>query len=176
MGNSVSAASVCRRFIHFRRRGANRGPVTPLQGCKKVHPPPLLEFEGQLPPPASIVRPTSREAHSVSGTGSVGPVHPFGTRSAERSRAQNAQESRALQSAERSRAQNDQGRRTLKRTRTQSQNRILIFARVHRPVTSIPQQSLGYDTRETGEQTTRSPTSLAICQCREFLPKVHPFQ
>ena len=142
----------------------------------KVHPRRCSSSRASYLLPRTSSVPASREAHSVSGAVSVGPVHPFGTRSAERSRAQNAQESRALQSAERSRAQNDQGRRTLKRTRTQSQNRILIFARVHRPVTSIPQQSLGYDTRETGEQTTRSPTSLAICQCREFLPKVHPFQ
>ena len=153
MGNSVSAESVCRRFIRFRRRGANRGPVTPLQSCKKVHPPPLLDFEGQLPPPAWSSVPTSREAHSVSGPVSVGPVHSFDTRSAERSRAKNAQaDSNPEPESDR------------------------YFRTIHGPVTPIPQQSLGYDTRDTGEQTARSPTSLAIGQCQECLPKVHPFQ
>ena len=65
-------------------------------------------------------------------------------------------------------AQNAQERRTLERTRTQNQNRIIISARIHRPVAPIPSQSLGYDTRGTGEQTARSPTSWAIGQCRVF--------
>ena len=87
-----------------------------------------------LPRPSSV--PSSREAHSVSGAVSVGSVHPFGTRSAERPRVQNAQE-----------------RRTPKRTRTQNQNRISIFARMHGPVTLIPQQSRGYDTHFIGNRS-----------------------
>ena len=87
-----------------------------------------------LPRPSSV--PSSREAHSVSGAVSVGSVHHFGTRSAERPRAQNAQE-----------------RRTPKRTRTQNQNRISIFARMHGPVTLIPQQSRGYDTHFIGNRS-----------------------
>ena len=50
-----------------------------------------LSLRASYPLPRSSSIPTLREAHSVSGAVSVGPVHPFGTRSAERSRAQNAQ-------------------------------------------------------------------------------------
>ena len=148
MGNSVSAESVCRRFIHFRRGGANRGPVAPLQNCKKIRPPPLFEFEGQLPTSACVVRTDLAGGSFIFRCGFSGASPP-------------------LRYTE---------RRTLTRTRTRNQNRIIISARVHGPVTPIPQQSLGYDTRDTGEQTARSPTSLATSHCRGCLPKVHPFE
>lgn len=33
----------------------NRGPDIPLQNEDNVHPPPLLEFKGPLPPPSYVV-------------------------------------------------------------------------------------------------------------------------
>ena len=93
-----------RRFIHFRRRGANRGPVTPVQSCKKVHSPPLFEFEDQLPPPACVS--TDLAGGSFSFRCSFSGASP------------------PLRYTE---------RRTLKQTRTQNQNRIIISARVQLP-------------------------------------------
>ena len=67
------------------------GQLPPFRVARRFTPRRCLSSRASYPLPRASSVPTTRGVHSLSGAVSVGPVHPFGTRSAERSRAQNAQ-------------------------------------------------------------------------------------
>ena len=66
------------------------GQLPPFRVARRFTPRRCLSSRASYPLPRTSSVPTSREAHSASGAVLVELVHPFDTRSAERSRAQNA--------------------------------------------------------------------------------------
>ena len=66
--------------------GARTEGRPPFRVARRFTPRRCLSSRASYPLPRASSAPTSREVHLVSGAVLVGPVHPFGTLSAERSR------------------------------------------------------------------------------------------